>query len=122
VPLHILIVDDEPAIRLLCRVNLQADGMTVDEAWDSASAIVAARARVPDAVLLDVMLPGDDGFAVAASLREVPGLESVPIMLLTARADLDGSELVRRSGAAGVLTKPFNPVDLSERLRALARP
>ncbi len=121
-PLHILIVDDEPAIRLLCRVNLQADGMTVDEAWDSASAIVAARARVPDAVLLDVMLPGDDGFAVAASLREVPGLESVPIMLLTARADLDGSELVRRSGAAGVLTKPFNPVDLSERLRALARP
>jgi DNA-binding response OmpR family regulator len=118
---HILVVDDEPAIRLLCRVNLQADGMTVDEAWDSASAIEAATARRPDAVLLDVMLPGDDGFAVAASLREVPGLEAVPIMLLTARADLDGSELVRRSGAAGVLTKPFNPVDLSERLRSLAR-
>ncbi len=121
-PLHILVVDDEPAIRMLCRVNLQADGMTVDEAWDSGSAIEAARARRPDAVLLDVMLPGDDGFAVAASLREVPGMEAVPIMLLTARADLDGSELVRRSGAAAVLTKPFNPVDLSERLRALARP
>jgi two-component system, OmpR family, response regulator len=120
--LHILVVDDEPAIRMLCRVNLQADGMTVDEAWDSNSAIEAARARQPDAVLLDVMLPGDDGFAVAASLRKVPGMEAVPIMLLTARADLDGSELVRRSGAAAVLTKPFNPVDLSERLRALARP
>ena len=120
--LHILVVDDEPAIRMLCRVNLQADGMTVDEAWDSGSAIDAARARTPDAVLLDVMLPGDDGFAVAASLRTLPGMESVPIMLLTARADLDGSELVRRSGAAAVLTKPFNPVDLSERLRALTRP
>jgi two-component system OmpR family response regulator len=122
VPLHILVVDDEPAIRLLCRVNLQADGMTVEEAWDSDSAMAVARARRPDAVLLDVMLPGDDGFAVAARLRAEPGLEDVPIMLLTARADLDGSELVRRSGAAGVLTKPFNPVDLSERLRALIRP
>ncbi len=97
-PLHILVVDDEPAIRLLCRVNLQADGMSVDEAWDSESAMVAAKARRPDAVLLDVMLPGDDGFAVAAMLRGEPGLEDVPIVLLTARADLDGSELVRPVG------------------------
>jgi two-component system, OmpR family, response regulator len=120
--LHILVVDDEPAIRLLCRVNLQADGMSVDEAWDSESAMDAAKARRPDAVVLDVMLPGDDGFAVAAMLRAEPGLEDVPIVLLTARADLDGSELVRRSGAAGVMTKPFNPVDLSQRLRELTRP
>jgi DNA-binding response OmpR family regulator len=119
--LHILVVDDEPAIRLLCRVNLQADGMSVDEAWDSESAVLAAKARRPDAVLLDVMLSGDDGFAVAARLQAEPGLEDVPIMLLTARADLDGSELVRRSGVAGVLTKPFNPVDLAERLRELTR-
>jgi two-component system, OmpR family, response regulator len=95
--------------------------MTVDEAWDSASAVVAAEERAPDAVVLDVMLPGEDGFAVAARLHAIPGLETVPIMMLTARADLDGSELVRRSGAAGVLTKPFNPVDLSERLRELAK-
>jgi two-component system OmpR family response regulator len=96
--------------------------MTVDEAWDSDSAMAAVEARRPDAVLLDVMLPGDDGFAVAARLRGVAGLEDLPIMLLTARADLDGSELVRRSGAAGLLTKPFNPVDLAERLRELTRP
>jgi DNA-binding response OmpR family regulator len=95
--------------------------MTVDEAWDSDSAVIAAMARRPDAVVLDVMLPGEDGFSVAARLHDVPGLEDVPIMLLTARADLDGSELVRRSGAVGVLTKPFNPVDLSERLRELAK-
>ena len=111
-----LVVDDEPAIRLLCRVNLEADGMTVDEAWDASSAIDAARRRRPDAILLDVMLPGDDGFAVAARLRDVPAMAAVPIMFLTARADLDGSE-PSVPGPAGVLTKPFNPVDLAARLR-----
>jgi DNA-binding response OmpR family regulator len=113
------VVDDEPAIRLLCRVNLQADGMSVDEAWDSESAVAAARSHPPDAVILDVMLPGEDGFAVAGLIHAEPGLEQVPIMMLTARADLDGSELVRRAGAAGVLTKPFNPSELSNRLREL---
>ena len=96
--------------------------MSVAEAWDSESAMDAAKARRPDAVVLDVMLPGDDGFAVAAMLRAEPGLEDVPIVLLTARADLDGSELVRRSGVADVITKPFNPVALSQRLRELTRP
>src|SRR4051812_18298326 len=91
--------------------------MVVDEAGDGRSGVEAARQRTPDVILLDVMLPGDDGFAVAERLRRVPELAGVPIVFLTARADLDATEQLRRAGAAGVITKPFNPVELSARLR-----
>jgi DNA-binding response OmpR family regulator len=113
----VLVIDDEPAIRLLCRVNLEAEGFAVDEAGDGDSGIAAARRNVPDAILLDVMLPGDDGFVVAERLQADPQLRHVPILFLTARADLDEGERLRRSGAAGFLTKPFNPLDLAAAVR-----
>ncbi len=111
--LRVLIIDDEPAIRLLCRVNLEAEGFSVDEAGDGDSGIAAAHRNRPDAILLDVMLPGDDGFAIADRLHADPDLARVPIIFLTARADLDAGERLRRSGAVGFLTKPFNPLDLA---------
>jgi DNA-binding response OmpR family regulator len=114
---RVLIIDDEPAIRLLCRVNLEAEGFSVDEAGDGDSGIAAAHRNRPDAILLDVMLPGDDGFAVADRLHADPDLANVPIIFLTARADLDEGERLRRSGAAGFVTKPFNPLDLAGAVR-----
>jgi CheY-like chemotaxis protein len=115
----VLVIDDEPAIRLLCRVNLEAEGMRVCEAADGASGIERARDEPPDAILLDVMLPGEDGLAVAERMRGVDVLRDVPILFLTARADLGDGERIRQAGGSGCLTKPFNPLVLAETVRGL---
>jgi two-component system phosphate regulon response regulator PhoB len=115
----VLVIDDEPAIRLLCRVNLEAEGMRVCEAGDGASGIEQARSEPPDAILLDVMLPGEDGLLVAERMRRDRLLRDVPILFLTARADLGDGERIRRAGGSGCLTKPFNPLALAETVRGL---
>jgi DNA-binding response OmpR family regulator len=116
---RVLVVDDEPAIRLLCRVNLEAGGFRVEEAGDGSTALAAARRERPAIVLLDVMMPGEDGFGVAAAIRAESNLERVPVIFLTARADLDDPDRVRRAGADAIMTKPFNPADLVARVREL---
>ena len=119
---RILVVDDEPAIRLLCRVNLQADGFSVKEAPDGAAAVELAHEWHPDLILLDVMMPGEDGFAVAERIRDDPELAGVRVMFLTARADIGDNERARGTGIVGHITKPFNPSSLSDEVRiALAR-
>jgi CheY-like chemotaxis protein len=115
---RILFVDDEPAIRLLCRVNLQADGFAVKEAADGASAMRMAHEWHPDLILLDVMMPGEDGFAVAERIRDDPKLTGVRVLFLTARADIGDHERSRGTGAVGHVTKPFNPSDLGDEVRA----
>ena len=115
---RILVVDDEPAIRLLCRVNLQADGFAVKEASDGASAMALAREWHPDLILLDVMMPGEDGFAVAERIRDDPELSGVRVLFLTARADIGDNERSRSTGAVGHVTKPFNPSSLGDEIRA----
>ncbi|MDX6596972.1 MAG: two-component system, OmpR family, alkaline phosphatase synthesis response regulator PhoP [Gaiellales bacterium] len=119
---RILIVDDEPAIRLLCRVNLQADGFAVQEAHDGVAAMRIAREWHPELILLDVMMPGEDGFAVAERIRDDPDLSGIRVMFLTARADISDNERARGTGAVGHVTKPFNPSSLGDEVRAaLAR-
>jgi len=108
-------VDDEPAMRVLCRVNLIASGMDVIEAADGEEALRMARGDdPPDLVLLDVMMPGPSGWEVAAALAEDPRTQELPVVFLTARADDEdrarGSEL----GAVGYLTKPFDPLGLAD--------
>jgi CheY-like chemotaxis protein len=119
---RILVVDDEAAIRLLCRVNLQADGFTVQEASDGVAAMRIAREWHPELILLDVMMPGEDGFAVAERIRDDPDLSGTRVMFLTARADIGDNERARGTGAVGHVTKPFNPSSLGDEVRAaLAR-
>jgi two-component system, OmpR family, alkaline phosphatase synthesis response regulator PhoP len=119
---RILVVDDEPAIRLLCRVNLQADGFVVQEAGDGIAAMEIAREWHPELILLDVMMPGEDGFAVAERIRDDPDLTGTRVIFLTARADIGDNERVRDTGAVGHITKPFNPSSLGDDVRAaLAR-
>jgi CheY-like chemotaxis protein len=119
---RILVVDDEPAIRLLCRVNLQADGFSVQEAPDGAAAMEIARAWRPELILLDVMMPGEDGLAVAERIRDDPDLAGTRVIFLTARADIGDSDRARGTGAVGHVTKPFNPSSLGDEVRAaLAR-
>jgi CheY-like chemotaxis protein len=84
----VLVIDDEAPIRLLCRVNLEAEGMEVLEAADGPSGLEKAREETPDVVLLDVMMPGLDGWRVAEELLDDDRTEAIPIIFLTARAEL----------------------------------
>jgi two-component system alkaline phosphatase synthesis response regulator PhoP len=114
-----LIIDDEEPIRLLCRVNLEAEGMEVLEAPDGAAGLELARSEKPDAILLDVMMPGLDGWNVAEQLLSDEGTSAIPIIFLTARADL--RDRVRGMDAGGVdyITKPFNPLELASLVRGV---
>jgi two-component system alkaline phosphatase synthesis response regulator PhoP len=115
--LRVLVVDDEAPIRLLCRVNLEAEGMSVLEAPDGPSGLELARSERPDAVLLDVMMPGLDGWTVAERLLADEETREIPIVFLTARADLRDRARGMDLGGLGYVTKPFNPVELASLVR-----
>ena len=116
---RVLVIDDEPPIRLLCRVNLEAEGMEVLEAADGPSGLETARAEIPDVVLLDVMMPGLDGWRVAEELLDDPATEAIPIVFLTARAELRDRARGIDLGGVDYVTKPFNPVELAPLVRSL---
>ncbi len=84
---RVLVIDDEAPIRLLCRVNLEAEKMEVLEAADGPSGLEKARAEVPDVILLDVMMPALDGWRVAEQLLDEDSTKDIPIIFLTARAE-----------------------------------
>jgi DNA-binding response OmpR family regulator len=116
---RVLVIDDEAPIRLLCRVNLEAEGMEVLEAADGPSGLATARAETPDVVLLDVMMPGLDGWRVAEELLDDPSTERIPIVFLTARAELRDRARGIDLGGVDYVTKPFNPVELAPLVRDL---
>jgi DNA-binding response OmpR family regulator len=110
---RVLVIDDEAPIRLLCRVNLEAAGMEVLEAQDGPSGLEEARREHPDVVLLDVMMPGMDGWEVFSALLEDESTSSIPIVFLTARAELRDQARGLELGGVDYVTKPFNPLDLA---------
>jgi DNA-binding response OmpR family regulator len=116
---RVLVVDDEAPIRLLCRVNLEAEGMEVLEAADGPSGLEAARRERPDVVLLDVMMPGLDGWRVAEELLDDADTRGIPIVFLTARAELRDRARGLDLGGLDYVTKPFNPVELAPLVREL---
>jgi DNA-binding response OmpR family regulator len=116
---RVLVIDDESPIRLLCRVNLEAEGMEVLEAADGSSGLEMARAEIPDVILLDVMMPGLDGWRVAEALLDDNRTESIPIIFLTARAELRDRARGIDLGGVDYVTKPFNPVELAPLVRDL---
>ena len=115
----VLVIDDEAPIRLLCRVNLEAEGMTVYEAGDGPTGVDRAREQRPDIVLLDVMMPGLDGWGVAEQLLADPATASIPIIFLTARAEFRDRARGLDIGGVDYITKPFNPVELASLVRSV---
>jgi DNA-binding response OmpR family regulator len=108
-----LVVDDDAALRMLCRVNLELDGFEVAEAGTVEQAEAAVREQRPDVVLLDVHLGGQETHNLLARLRA----DGIPAALVTGSVDVDEY----RHTADGVLTKPFTPQALVELARRLAR-
>src|SRR5918994_1513905 len=116
---RVLVIDDEPPIRLLCRVNLEAEGMEVLEARDGPGGLEQARAERPDVILLDVMMPGLDGWAVAEELIDDDATRDIPIVFLTARAELRDRARGLELGGVDYVTKPFNPTELAPLVQGL---
>lgn len=112
---QILIVDDDPTIVRLLEVNFRLDGFDVQSAGYGEDALTLAEESPPDVILLDVMMPGLDGYEVYRRLREIPALERTPVFFLSARAREDAKSQEILSSDPGVvdyITKPFDPAEL----------
>jgi len=113
----VLIVDDEPMARTLLRLMLVRAGFNVAEAEDGYDALAKVKQSQPDIVLLDVMMPGMDGFTVCEKLRHGENTSDLPIIMLSAKTDLDSINKGLRVGATKYLTKPISPEDLTRHVR-----
>jgi CheY-like chemotaxis protein len=109
----VLLVDDERSIRTICRVNLEGDGLSVTEAANGAEALEAIRRARPSVVLLDVMMPGVDGWGVAEQLAADDETREIPVVFLSARAAHEDRLRAQELGAVGYVVKPFDPVELA---------
>lgn len=117
-PEHILVIEDDPSIADLLRRGLIYEGYSVQVAGDGPTGLTAARDRLPDLVLLDLMLPGMDGLTVCARLRAA---SDVPILILTAKDAVPDRVKGLDAGADDYVVKPFSFDELVARIRALLR-
>jgi len=121
-PVRILVVDDDPALRELLSAYLTDTGFVVDLAGDGAGMRDAIVQSLPDAIVLDLMLPGEDGLTLTRALRAQSGAAAfIPILILSARGEEIDRVVGLEMGADDYLAKPFSPRELLARLRALLR-
>jgi two-component system, OmpR family, response regulator len=117
-PLHVLIVDDEPRIRAMLRRYLAGEGFTVSEAADGAHMRAALERETIDLVLLDLVMPGEDGLALARHIRQ---RSEIPIIILTGKGDLIDRVVGLEAGADDYITKPFELREVLARIRTVMR-
>jgi DNA-binding response OmpR family regulator len=116
---RVLVIDDEAPIRLLCRVNLEADGMEVLEATDGAKGLALACEERPDAVLVDLMMPRLNGWQVVEQLLADEGTSDIAVIFLTARVEVLDRARGLDIGGVAFVTKPFSPFELAPLVREL---
>lgn len=117
---RVLLIEDEPNIIEAIRFILSRDGWRVDTHSDGSTALDAIRARVPDLVILDVMLPNKSGYDILCELRETTDVQDVPVLMLTARGQKKDRELAERLGVSKFMTKPFSNGEILSTVRELA--
>jgi CheY-like chemotaxis protein len=116
---RVLVVDDEPDVLLLCRLNLQQRGHELLEASGGDHALELARERHPDVIVLDLMMPGITGYDVLEALQGDDATSDIPVLVLTAKSLRADRERSHGMGAAAFLTKPFLPNELCEMVDSL---
>ena len=117
---RVLVIDDEPAVRLLLQRNLEFAGFEVETAEDGAQGLLAVRRGLVDVVVLDLMMPQVDGFEVLAELSAPGGAVPPPVIILTALSDPSVKARCYEAGASSVMTKPFDPFALTAEITRLA--
>lgn len=116
----VLYVEDEPDIQAVARIALETvGGLEVEVCSNGEEALARAGAFDPDLIMLDVMMPGLDGPDTLAALRRLPGFESKPVIFMTAKVMEAEVHRYYELGAIGVIPKPFDPMSLAERVKAL---
>ncbi len=120
-PATVLIVDDEKDLVDLVRYHLEKDGLTCLEARNGETALQLARARIPDLIVLDLMLPGVDGLEVCRKLRKDTKTAGIAIIMLTAKTDEVDRIVGLEMGADDYIVKPFSPRELVARVKAVLR-
>jgi two-component system, OmpR family, response regulator len=117
---RILLVDDEPDIRQIARLSLESiGGFTVDECPSGLEAPAAVARFKPDLILMDVMMPGQDGPTTLKVLRGTPGQPQVPVVFMTAKVQTQEVAALRALGALDVIAKPFDPMTLAQTVRRI---
>jgi len=118
---RILVVDDDRVIQQLLKVNLELEGYVVEVAEDGEDALFQVAMFRPDLILLDIMMPRLDGWEVSRRLKDDPRTASVPIVLLSARAQETDVQRGDELGVAAYVTKPFDPIQLLDLVAGLLR-
>ena len=114
---RILIIDDEEAIQIVVQVGLKMTaGWDVMTASSGSEGLARAQTEQPDMILLDVMMPEMDGLATFRALQQQDETRSIPVIFLTAKAQASEKRLFNDTGVNGVITKPFNALDLAEQI------
>jgi len=118
----VLVVDDDPSIhRLVSAIILVIGDVEVESSFDGADALERARRNPPDLIVSDVNMPGMDGLALTRAIRETPGIDATPVLLLTARSESQDKYDGFLQGADDYLAKPFDATELQFRIKALLR-
>ena len=119
---RVLIVDDERKNRELLEVILEAEGYLLVTASSGEEALDLVRTQAPDLILLDIMMPGLDGYQVVARIKANPASKHIPVIMLTALDDRNSRTHGLSAGAADFITKPVNRADVCERVKNLLAP
>jgi len=118
-PQIILVADDDPSVGALLKITLERAGYRVVPAFDGEDALAKAKSIRPDLIVLDVMMPGVDGYHVAQDLANEPDLPSPKIIILTSRTEERDRQISAQLGADAFVTKPFEPADLVKTVQRL---
>lgn len=113
---RVLVIDDEPDVLLLCKLNLEHAGHEVIEAQEGARGLILAREEHPDVVVLDLMLPWVNGYQILAALQEDEATRDLPVVILTAKSQVEDRLRCWEDGASEFVTKPFPPEELLDTL------
>ena len=115
----VLIVDDDPVVRRMLQLSFESEGFDVLTAGDGIEGLESMRAKKPDVVVLDIMMPKLDGMKVMNEVNDDDDLRGMPVILLSAKATSLDVELGLKAGAADYVTKPCDPIELVDRVRNL---